>query len=969
MLCPKLVGRADESRLLWDSLDALEDGRGACVFVAGEPGVGKTRLLEELIAEAGRRGVWLMCGRASQTCQAVPYQSLSGALLYGFRSRPLESLSEEIGGVRAGLAAMLPGFVEGPAVPPTPMLLGETVLRLAGALGGDVGTLIVLEDLHWSCADSLAVIEYLADSVATERVLLVGTTRIEGAAPPVIDALERRGAAAVRVLAPLSPAEVDEMAASCLEVDEQEVPGAVLDLLESQADGLPFVVEELLASVVSSRGLIASPGGWELTGSLESLGVPLSFAEAVRERLAQLSPAARKVIDTAAILGRDFDWSHLPGLTGSSEAEVLEALSEAIDLLLVEETGGDRFRFRHALTVDAILAQLLEPQRVRMACAALDELVLDPEWSGSELLELAAHLAIQAGRSAEAGQYLTEDARRALSAGALDTAIATARRARKILPDRHPETVAAGEVLLAALSQAGDTLGVEEVGHWLLPALEADARAGERGARVRLLLAKAAHIGLDLPRARALCEEARALDPPDRRLRVQLDLMLAEIAFSEHRHDEAVADAQAVLGQADANGFDDLACEALELLGRHAMFVALQLRQAEPYLLDALRRAEVAGLPLARLRVLQSLAFHDLARGAGSARMEDGRALALELGAFAMGAEFEQLLTTHHLVANELDSAAEYAERAFDEARRYGLVELTVLMMGLRATIAAVRGQRQDAERGAADALALAEGLPALVRAGVSGTPLTAAALADDDLAVAAQRVSETRALLPDDIVFLPPFVGSFYGIAAVVKAVAGDGALVKGRDWVEVDDVFQRCSYLIARAIVAGREGDRDRAAALFAEGDDGLVSVPWVRALYRRYAGEAALAHGWGDPARWLGEAEAYLERCGNEPLARACRSLLRLAGTSPRRRRAAQTEERYAGLELTTREADVLALLAEGLTNKEIAGRLYLSPRTVEKHVERILTKTGQPNRTALAAFATERSRIVPAAQSLT
>jgi DNA-binding NarL/FixJ family response regulator len=87
----------------------------------------------------------------------------------------------------------------------------------------------------------------------------------------------------------------------------------------------------------------------------------------------------------------------------------------------------------------------------------------------------------------------------------------------------------------------------------------------------------------------------------------------------------------------------------------------------------------------------------------------------------------------------------------------------------------------------------------------------------------------------------------------------------------------------------------------------------------------------------------------------LQRTCRSLLRLTGTSPRRRRAAEHDRRASAPELTTREADVLALLAEGLTNKRIAARLYLSPRTVEKHVERILTKTGQSNRTALAATA--------------
>ena len=175
---------------------------------------------------------------------------------------------------------------------------------------------------------------------------------------------------------------------------------------------------------------------------------------------------------------------------------------------------------------------------------------------------------------------------------------------------------------------------------------------------------------------------------------------------------------------------------------------------------------------------------------------------------------------------------------------------------------------------------------------------------------------------------------------------------------------MFIHSSFNVAQAVVAGRRGDAHRADELFQSGDDGLRNSPWIRAVYRRYAGEAALSDGWGEPARWLREAETWLEEYGNEPLARACRSLLRLAGTSPRRRRRAESDYRYAGLELTTREADVLALLATGLTNKEIADRLYLSPRTVEKHVERILTKTGQANRTALAAFATEHQTVAPA-----
>jgi len=962
MLCPRLVGRADESLRLSAALDGLQDGRGACLFLLGEPGIGKSRLADEAAAEAEKRGAWVLYGRASPTGRSVPYQSLSGAVLHGLRARPLQWLPKDVQGVRAGLATLLPGLVEGPSVEPSPVLLAETVLRLVAALGGQDGALIVLEDLHWACGDTLAVTEYLADNAATERVVVLGTSRPEGSAVPVIDALERRGSAEVTELRRLNAREVEEMTACCLESGPEGLPEGLGEVLEARADGLPFVVEELLAGLVSRGALVASESGWELRGEPQ-WDVPMSFSETVSERLAELSPPERRVIEFAALLGRDFDWFHLPRVAHLDEAEVLDSLARAVDLQLVEETGGDHFRFRHVLTVEAILAHMLVAQRARLAAEALDDLLEDPERIPSELLELAAHLAAQAGRGSDASRYRTEEAKRALSKGALATAIATARRARRSRPSDSPEAIAAGEVLLSALSLAGDTVGADEVGRELLERFHGAGADAERVARVQLLLARAAHAALDLDRARRLCEEALALEPRDRRLRIELDLVLAEVAFSEHQHAASAAGADAALADADDAGFDDLASDALELLGRHRMFVALDLKGAEPYLLESLRRAELAGLPLATLRALQRLAFHDLATGAGRARMELGRDLALELGALAMVAEFEHLLATHYLIAAEFGEAEVHTERALRETRRYGLMELTVLLLGLRATISAVRGNRVEAEAEAAEAFAAAESVP-IMRAAVNGTPLVVAALADDDLATAARRVSETRAVLPDRIVFWPPFLGSFYGVASVVLAASGARELVEGRDWAELDDVYQHSSFCVAQAIVAGRTGDADRAAALFAEGDGGLVSVPWVRALYRRYAGQAALNDRWGDPARWLVEAERYFESSGNEPLERACRSLLRLAGTSPRRRRSAPAEPRYPGLELTTREADVLALVAEGLTNKEIAGRLYLSPRTVEKHVERILTKTEQPNRTALAAFAAEQQPVAPA-----
>jgi DNA-binding CsgD family transcriptional regulator len=970
MLCPSVVGRAEELSWLSGGLDGLDEGRGGFSVLVGEPGIGKSRLAHETAAEARRRSVTVLFGRASPMGRSAPYQVLTSALLNGLRTRARDELSG-VEPLRAGLAALLPGFVDGPAVDASAVLLGETVLRLAALLGGEQGALVVLEDLHWACRDSLAVTEYLADNAATERVMVLATSRPESDAAEVIEALERRGSATVARLDLMDPEDVRAMAVACLG-DGGSVPAGVFDVLHARAEGLPFLVEELLAGLLTRGSLVAEASGWRLSADPRT-DVPLSFAQSIVERLDTLSAGQRHVVKTAAILGRDFDWSHLPRVTGLAEPGVLDSLSRAIELQLVDGMGGDRFQFRHALTVEAILDGMLAPQRARLAADALGALTEEP--LTPELLQLAAHLALQAGRPAEASRYLVEDARGALAAGAIATATATARRARDTVPIGHPERIAASEVLLSALSQAGDSRSVADVGAALMTELDAGGASVDRRASVRLLLAKAAHASLDLGAARTLCEEAHGLDPDDERLRLQLDLALAEVAFSEHQHTAAVADAESILADADAAGFTDLACDALDLLASYHLLVTLNLGRAEGYLLASLQRAERAALtppPLAprrcvarssaavcRLRALHKLSYLDVARLRGPDRIEQASASADELGALALAAELDHVRAIRHLQLHELDAASACADRALAEASRYRLRELAAVVTGIRATIAALGGDRAQAERQVAEAMPGSELAPQ-IRATLSGSALVVAALADDDLLAAVQRVTNTRALLRTErIVIQPLFIGLYYGIAAVVIAAAGAHELIEGRDWLQIDDVFIHSSFNVAQAIVAGRAGDAERATALFAVGDAGLARSPWIRALYRRHAAEAAVSDGWGEPARWLKESESVFESYGSEPLARACRSLLRLTGTSPRRQRQTMAPGQPDGIELTTREADVLALLAGGLTNKKIAERLYLSPRTVEKHVERILGKTGQRNRTALAAFLTAAS----------
>jgi DNA-binding CsgD family transcriptional regulator len=184
-----------------------------------------------------------------------------------------------------------------------------------------------------------------------------------------------------------------------------------------------------------------------------------------------------------------------------------------------------------------------------------------------------------------------------------------------------------------------------------------------------------------------------------------------------------------------------------------------------------------------------------------------------------------------------------------------------------------------------------------------------------------------------------------------------GDAAIA------EVEASGQTVYWLIrgwvghARAVSFGQKGQRSEAEDAFAQADADLAPCAWYRQHARRLVAEAAIAHGWGDPTGWLTEALVFFDREGYGPIASACRSLLRRAGAPvPRRRRpVADVPASLASMGLTAREVEVLALLATASPTREIAARLYVSPKTVERHIANLAHKVGAEGRSELIAFA--------------
>ncbi len=330
MLCPVLVGREEEMANLADVLAAAVSGRGGVVMLTGDAGMGKSRLTREIRTLAEARGMALLSGRAAPRPVPLPLRPLVEAF-QALLPLPSDAVSGELEAFRPALGRLLPQLGDvGDQGEAGTVVLGEAVARLLALCARSRGSLLVLEDLHWADAETLEVVEYLADRLAGERVVCLATVRTGERSPAekLVRVLGDRRTARVITLRPLASAATDRVAASCL--GQEDLPAALRDFIRSRSEGVPFLIEELLAGLAGADALVPAGAGWRVVSRLVP-SVPLSFAETVDRRLALLDGEGRTVVDAAAVLGRRFDWSLLPATTGLSEQAVLERLRAAVD--------------------------------------------------------------------------------------------------------------------------------------------------------------------------------------------------------------------------------------------------------------------------------------------------------------------------------------------------------------------------------------------------------------------------------------------------------------------------------------------------------------------------------------------------------------------------------------------------------------------------------------------------------------
>jgi DNA-binding CsgD family transcriptional regulator len=386
-----------------------------------------------------------------------------------------------------------------------------------------------------------------------------------------------------------------------------------------------------------------------------------------------------------------------------------------------------------------------------------------------------------------------------------------------------------------------------------------------------------------------------------------------------------------------------VACEALEVIGRVAR--QSDLDEAERAFARAAAVASAHGLRLWQLRALHELGTIDQLRTESVDRLQQARELAVAQGALALTATLDLQIAAGLNKQFRADEALAAARRSADASRRFRLATLPMALI-FQATAHAIRGEQEAMEARIAEAISLAPDDPDVLGCSQGHCRATFSMVAEHLAEAHAQMAAGAELLLSSPATIAPPFLGLWPLLGALLDRDAGDAA-VRVRSAHGTRHLVVGALLGYADAIVAGREGRPELAAATFAAADARMGPlVAWYRHYARRVAAEAALADGWGEPAAWLREAASFFAGHGHDRVAAACRELLRRAGAPVPRHRpgSPQLPGQLRALGVTEREADVLRLAAQGLGNREIAEAMFLSPRTVEKHVASLLAKTG-------------------------
>jgi DNA-binding SARP family transcriptional activator len=484
----RFVGREQPMTALHEAFQAARDGRLRVVLVAGDPGIGKSRLVAEFAAAAHAAGADVAAARCDPD-GVVPFRPIVECLRLLLGTHSARHEQARAGDRTPDLGVLLPELAGAGAADPTEepgeldrYRLFEAVKRFIADAALDRPLVLVLEDLQWVDTPTLRLLRHLVRSAEPAGVVIVGTHREAelDAAGGIAQALAelRREDCVTRVpLDGLDPAQIRALLRTPLPTAESRHLATALHVT---TEGNPFFVHEILASLVESGQVALIDGRWIPGVRIDRLTVPNDVKVLLGHRLARLSDDAKTALLTASVIGREFDLDVLAAVTGTGEDELLELLDEALTVGAIEDVAGvvDRFSFSHALVRETLVDELGASRRVRLharIATTIERLHaddLDPF-----VPALAHHFAEAAGRerSEPAVDYARRAARRALDQRGYEEAANHLERALEHLENDDP----LGLKLLLDLGDAHNRAGDLDAAR--LAFEQATARARELG--------------------------------------------------------------------------------------------------------------------------------------------------------------------------------------------------------------------------------------------------------------------------------------------------------------------------------------------------------------------------------------------------------------------------------------------------------------------------------------------------------
>lgn len=956
-----MVGRGEELDGLRSALDAAAD-QPTTVLLAGEAGVGKTRLVTEFAAEATEAGARVLSGNCVELGgDGVAYAPVAGAMRRLATQIGAEAVLDLAGPGRGAVTRLLPELGVTDIDPDEGRgRLFEVVTVLLERVSAEQPLVLVIEDLHWADGSTRDLLRFVIRALGSSRVVLVCTYRsdeIHRTHPlrPFLAELDRIRSVRRIDVPRLTRAEVGIQLEGIL--GQAAMPDAIARVHE-RSGGIPFFVEELASMEIDERRAL-----------------PASLRDLLLVRVERLSDPTQELLRLLAVGGDRMDHAALAAVSGRDSGPLQQALREAVSTNVLS-VDGDGYAFRHSLLREAIQEDLLPGERIELHRRYAETLDAHPEFasSGAAAVEVAHHwYAAQEQERAFCASLRAGDA--AVTAYAHGEALLMFERALELwhrVPD--PTDLSGGdhaELLSRAASAARDA-GEVERSLSLLKAAVAEPGVASDPLRLGELMWQQAPLLKDAGRAIEATETVRRAleivpaDPPSvpraRLLQLKAAHLMLDGKFAEAV--EVGTNAAAVARAVDACGVEfrvytilgpALVHSGKVKSGLEALDTAHRLAGDSPRLLAShpINASDTLNL-LGRYAEAAQAAIEgiDLAREVGLGRT---------LGAMMVGNAAEPLLAL-----GEWERADQLITRGLElEPAKRHVWHLRLLQVWLRLW----RGDVDGADQGLHE-------VRGVMRNGSPGpqyllpmASITAQiALAKGDPAAAWQEVEQLLGDVREPVHHspghqLPVLVTGAHALGARVRE-EGQGAeltdagdrirerLDNFGDWGEVR--MWRC---VVEAELAGGSGDEAEPWQAVVD----RVELPAHLPPYARYRlGRALVSRGdRTGAAAALTEAAAQADRLGAGLVRGWVDDLGRRAGISlgpgPSAGDSAGTSADGQPLALTGREREVLRLVADGLSNRQIGEELFISAKTASVHMSNILAKLGVSTRGEAAAIA--------------